>query len=765
MQKITKRIIPVFLLLIVLLSFDNKTLAFAATISLQMNMDLPIGGSQSLILNGTTEKPVWTSSNKEVATVSADGRVNAFNEGTATITAALGTRKYQCIVTVKENTSYQVKVNSDNTYKIASGAVTTAFQSGQNADLALSSFGINKAKNSTTFNHLNGIATDGTHFFVCDSWNNRVLVYNSIPSDGKAKPAYVLGQASFTSSKAGYGLDEMNWPVGIATANGKLYVADTHNNRILVWNTIPVETGTAADYAITQYSDNKDGSINWPWAIWTNGDKMIVTNTREGQLIIWNAMPTKEDTTADIVISTGGTPRTIISDGNYLLVGDHNINEGNVQGSGSRVWTSFPINNEDTQDFVCRQEGGQPGGCIVNGKLVLLNSGRLFVYNKLPKTVAAMENPSLTVGNNMMNDFKDDYYYFGTGDYNQCLYANGTLFAALYNSNKIVAFKGLPTKPTAVPDYVLGGTLNGSSLLSNGLIMNPNVATDGKSLVAVSDFDWTISIWKSIPDSDNAKADVVYTLDPVTSPKDVVLFDQKLIVATDHSLLIWSSLPTKGQKWTRRVSGTIGSVNMKEIDAIAMDSKYFYISDKATNKIYIYDKIPYKATKPVYIIKGMHGNLQSNGKYLTVTNVGIGGNLCREIYVYDISDISKVTRQSVKGVWKGEIFNSFNNATDGFVTVGGQLVVTDANEHCIYLWNSVSDAVNGVKYAIKLGQGSDYYSSDKIPGANTERVNPVEVAGSNSFIMPTFLAYDGKYLWVGEYKFSSRLLRFSGVLK
>lgn len=40
----------------------------------------------------------------------------------------------------------------------------------------------------------------------------------------------------------------------------------------------------------------------------------------------------------------------------------------------------------------------------------------------------------------------------------------------------------------------------------------------------------------------------------------------------------------------------------------------------------------------------------------------------------------------------------------------------------------------------------------------------IGVTGKDSLVMPTFLAYDGNYLWVGEFKFSSRLLRFSGKL-
>ena len=92
---------------------------------------------------------------------------------------------------------------------------------------------------------------------------------------------------------------------------------------------------------------------------------------------------------------------------------------------------------------------------------------------------------------------------------------------------------------------------------------------NGKNLVAVSDFDWTLSVWKNIPDSSAVKADMVYTFDPVASPVDVQYYGKKLVVATRNSLYIWNSTPTSGQKWNSAVVGTIGTVNMQGIDAIA----------------------------------------------------------------------------------------------------------------------------------------------------------------------------------------------------
>ena len=46
------------------------------------------------------------------------------------------------------------------------------FRTGQNADLMLSGVDFNNTGGPLLFNHPSGIASDGTHFLLCDRFNN-----------------------------------------------------------------------------------------------------------------------------------------------------------------------------------------------------------------------------------------------------------------------------------------------------------------------------------------------------------------------------------------------------------------------------------------------------------------------------------------------------------------------------------------------------------------------------------------------------------------
>ena len=91
-----------------------------------------------------------------------------------------------------------------------------------------------------TFNSPTSVATGPTgKVFVADTKNNRILRWSSANavSDGSSAEA-VLGQADFTSTSANRGgsvaANTLYEPMGIyVTSSGALYVADTFNNRVL----------------------------------------------------------------------------------------------------------------------------------------------------------------------------------------------------------------------------------------------------------------------------------------------------------------------------------------------------------------------------------------------------------------------------------------------------------------------------------------------------------------------------------------------------
>ena len=90
---------------------------------------------------------------------------------------------------------------------------------------------------------------------VADTDHNRVLIWNRIPLTNNANADVVLGQANFTSTAIPGQVPtakSLRGPQGVWIQNGKLFVADTQNNRVLIWNSIPTQNGAAADVVLGQ---------------------------------------------------------------------------------------------------------------------------------------------------------------------------------------------------------------------------------------------------------------------------------------------------------------------------------------------------------------------------------------------------------------------------------------------------------------------------------------------------------------------------------
>ncbi|MDP3278770.1 MAG: hypothetical protein Q8Q09_26500 [Deltaproteobacteria bacterium] len=100
------------------------------------------------------------------------------------------------------------------------------------------------AVSARTLNAPEGIFADSTHLYVADSGNHRVLVWNTpTPTSGQPADA-VLGQATFVGNEGNRGMsatsaNAMLFPIGMLGISGALYVADSGNNRVLRFDRAP----------------------------------------------------------------------------------------------------------------------------------------------------------------------------------------------------------------------------------------------------------------------------------------------------------------------------------------------------------------------------------------------------------------------------------------------------------------------------------------------------------------------------------------------
>ncbi len=105
------------------------------------------------------------------------------------------------------------------------------------------------------------LAPRGVHIhegqlFVSDTGQNRVFIWNSIPGAENQEPDLTLGQSASSgsgrNSGGGVSPSSLHYPSGIWSDGKVLIVADAWNHRVLIWKSIPKENGAPADVVIGQ---------------------------------------------------------------------------------------------------------------------------------------------------------------------------------------------------------------------------------------------------------------------------------------------------------------------------------------------------------------------------------------------------------------------------------------------------------------------------------------------------------------------------------
>lgn len=640
-------------------------------------------------------------------------------------------------------------------YQSVTNKPTGWFTTGQEADIVLSAIDFNNAGGPLLFNHPGNIASDGRRLILADRNNNRVLIWNEAPRSNEP-PDLVLGQRDFNSNAAGSGMDELNWPVCVATDGTRLIVCDTQNHRVLVWNSFPEENGEAADLVFGGFGDegaDRRGRIAWPWAAWSNGEKLVITNTAGSQVLIWNEFPRASQVPADVVLKLPqfGTPRSIGSDGAHLSITDHNakVREGDSQ--GTFFWSDWPTRENEPYDFFMAMPVGDASPADKNlaqgetlwgmnfmpdGRFLGLGS-KLYVWDAFPQHDQDFADLSLGATRPGEGAFR-----LQGGDGSGSALVNGRLYLSLSNGNKIVVFNKVPAGSGEEPDFAVGAPdINTNTLETEFVISNPIPATDGESLYVLSDFDSKLYVWQKLPDESGAHPDFVYK---DMAGDDIALFGNKLTIAGRQSVTMWDTLPKSGEKPDRSIKGGAGNVSFQDLRGVAMDEQYFYLGDKNVNAVYVWEDTLDSAKEPVATLNVESPlKMASDGQYLAAAccqNRPGGG-----VAIWRVDDIKKNGSRAVPHYLS---FRNWHlNLPGAALAHDGSLFIADSGGNRVLIWRDVEKAISGGNPDVILGQKN--------------LIETTRAIGRDLMFMPNALAFDGSFLWVGEVKFSERLLRFS----
>jgi hypothetical protein len=177
--------------------------------------------------------------------------------------------------------------------------------SGRNANVEVS---------SKTLHYPSGIWSDGKILIVADAWNHRVLIWHSIPTHNAQEADVVLGQPNFESNTpnakgqaASPKANTLNWPYGVFSDSKSLWIADTGNRRVLVYNAIPTENFASADNVIGKPDFNTRDLENnnpiWPYSVKiSKKGALAIADTQFYRVLIWNDKNDAFSNKADIII-------------------------------------------------------------------------------------------------------------------------------------------------------------------------------------------------------------------------------------------------------------------------------------------------------------------------------------------------------------------------------------------------------------------------------------------------------------------------------
>jgi uncharacterized protein (TIGR03437 family) len=275
----------------------------------------------------------------------------------------------------------------------------------QKADVAISRTGMRLPT---------AVASDGRIVVVADTENNRVLIWNSIPTNPGAPADIVLGQEGFDriQQPPTVTANSFRGPQGVWIQNGRLYVADTQNHRVLVWRSIPTQNNQPADIVLGQAdfttapepdltklstAARANNMLN-PVSVTSDGRRLFVTDLGFNRVLIWNTIPDSNTAPADVVIGEPDMDSTV---------------EGGNDVTKVCQPTGKDAQDRDLYPARCGATLSFPRYALSDGTRLFIADGgndRVLIFNQVPTSNGAIADVVLGQSNmteNRITDYED----------------------------------------------------------------------------------------------------------------------------------------------------------------------------------------------------------------------------------------------------------------------------------------------------------------------------------------------------------------------
>lgn len=335
------------------------------------------------------------------------------------------------------------------------------------------------------------VADSNSKVYVADTNNNRVVIWTAaIGSDGQAANM-VIGQTWFYSNTAGVSSTTLNRPSGIGIGdNNELLVADSNNNRVMIWSNVISVSGQAANLVLgqTSFTSNVAGTsstkFSLPTSVNVSGGITLIADTQNNRVMAYSSMISNNGQSASFVLGQLTADSTVDFYGNTV---------NNPQNSGMHGNSSIAIDAVNHELFVSDTNNNRVLVYDLDNNNGFLDRYADYVIGQQTFSLTDI-NQGGVVGSSTLNAPTALLY----DTVNQRLYICDT------GNNRILLFNNKITKNDQAADSVLGQTnfsRNAPSATAGGLASPEGVSVNlSNNAIAVADRDnnrvlvWTVPV-------------------------------------------------------------------------------------------------------------------------------------------------------------------------------------------------------------------------------------------------------------------------------